>query len=133
MMGQGSMWKRHFLYRKESIKTTWKLRLAMVILVILLGSLTRGLWIPSIGWSVVCAEEVGPSDVILVENFDPNYLLFERASALQKAGLSARVLIPTPTPRDPEVANTVFEGFVVVMARVAWLLSFEDIPIRLTD
>ena len=69
-------------------------------------------------------------DVILVENFDPNYLLFERASALQKAGLSARVLIPTPTPRDPEVANTVFEGFVEVMARVARVQNFEIIPIR---
>ena len=130
MMGQGSMWQRHFLYRKESIKTTWKFRLAMLILVILIGSLTRGLWIPSIGWSVVCPEEVGPSDVILVENFNSNYLLFERASALQKAGLSARVLIPTPTPRDPEVANTVFEGFVEVMARVARVQNFEIIPIR---
>src|SRR5437773_10331651 len=116
MMGQGAMWQRHFLYRKESIKTTWKLRLAMVILVILLGSLTRGLWIPSIGWSVVCPEEVGPSDVILVENFNSNYLLFERASALQKAALSARVLIPTPTPPAPDVANTAFAAFVKVMA-----------------
>ena len=130
MMGQGSKWQRHFLYRKESIKTTWKFRLAMVILVILIVSLTRGLWIPSIGWSVVCAEDVGPSDVILVENFDPTYLLFERASALQKAGLSARVLIPTPTPRDPKVANTVFEGFADVMARVARMQNFEIIPIR---
>jgi len=130
MMGQGSMWQRHFLYRKESIKTTWKFRLAMLILVILIGSLTRGLWIPSIGWSVVCPEDVGPSDVILVENFNSNYLLFERASALQKAGLSARVLIPIRASRDPEVANTVFKGVAELMARLARMQNLGIIPIR---
>jgi hypothetical protein len=133
MEEQRSKWQHHFLYRKESIKTTWKFRIVIFILVILIASLTRGLWIPPIARSLVCTEEVAPSDVILVENFEPNYLLFERAAALQKSGFSRRVLIPTPTPRDPRVANTVFEGFVEVMARVARMQNFEVIPIRLKE
>lgn len=101
-MRWGSKWQRHFFYRKASVKTTWKLRLALLLLVILLVSVTRGFWMLRIGQSLVCTEEIGPSDSILVENFDPHYLLFERAAALHKAGLAARVLGPAPASRDPE-------------------------------
>jgi hypothetical protein len=129
-LGQGLKWQRHFLYRKESTKTTWKFRLAMPIVIILIGSLTRGFWVPTIGQSLVCEEAVGPSDVILVENFAPNYLLFERAAALQKGGFSARVLVLTQASRDPEVANTVSKGIAELMARLARIQNLEIIPIR---
>jgi len=129
-MGQGSKWQRHLLYRKESIKTTWKARFMALILIILIGSLTRGFWIPRIGQSLVCTEEVGRSDVILVENFDPNYLLFERAAALQKAGLSARVLVTTKASGDPEVVNTVSKSIAELMARLARVQNLEIIQIR---
>jgi hypothetical protein len=45
----------------------------------------------AIGCSPVCETNAAPSDA---ENFDPDYLLFERASALRRAGLVARVLGP---------------------------------------
>ena len=130
-IGQASRWRRHFVYRTECLKTTWKCRLAILIFVILIASLTRGFWIPSLGRSLTCTEEVGPSDAILVENFDPNYLLFERAAALEKAGLSARVLVPTEASRlDPEVANTVSQGIAELMARVARVQNLKIIPRR---
>src|SRR2546425_9399683 len=128
---QASRWRRHFVYRTECLKTTWKFRLAILIFVILIASLTRGFWIPSLGRSLTCTEEVGPSDAILVENFDPNYLLFERAAALEKAGLSAKVLVPTDASRhDPEVANTVSPGIAELMARVARRQNLKIIPVR---
>src|SRR2546428_680217 len=127
--GQASGWRRHFVYRSESLKTTWKCRLAILIFVILIASLTRGFWIPSLGKSLMCTEEVGPSDVILVENFDPHALLFERAAALQKAGLSAKVLVPTQASRHhPEVPDTVSQGIAELMARVARVQNLEIIP-----
>src|SRR3989442_12862909 len=129
--GQGSRWQRHFVYRTECLKTTWKCRLAILIFVILIASLTRGFWIPSLGRSLTCTEEVGPSDAILVENFDPNYLLFERAAALEKAGLSAKVLVPTEASQDdPEVADTVSQGIAELMARVAQVQSLKIVPTR---
>jgi len=131
---QASQWRRHFVYRTECLKTTWKFRLAILIFVVLIASLTRGFWIPSLGRSLTCTEEVGPSDVILVENFDPYYLLFERAAALEKAGLSARVLVPTEASRhDPEVANTVLQGIAELMARVAQVQNLEIIPTRMIE
>src|SRR5262245_45502090 len=100
---RGLPWSRHFFYRKESIRTTWKCRLALLLLSMLLVSVTRGFWMLKIGQSLVCTEEIRPSDVLLVENFNPDYLVFERAAALHKMGLAARVLVPTAASRDPEI------------------------------
>ena len=44
-------------------------------------------------------EEMRPSDAILVENFDPHYLVFERTAALHKTGLAAGVLDSLQMPR----------------------------------
>jgi hypothetical protein len=98
---------------RSRVRTTRKFSLAMLSLVILTGFLTRGPWSRWIGQSLTRMEEVHPSDVILVENFDPNYLLFERAVALQDVGLSARILVPTQAPwRDPRVAEIASVGIV---------------------
>jgi hypothetical protein len=81
----------------------------------------------------VCTEEIGPSDVILIENFDPDYLLFERAVALHKAGFAARVLVHTQASRDPARPNPVSQGIVEVMARVARLQDPEILPVWLRE
>jgi hypothetical protein len=132
-MRRGSQWQRHFFYKKASLKTTWKFRLALLMLVMLLVSITRGFWMLKIGQSLVCTEEVSPSDVILVENFDPYYLIFERAATLHKAGLAARVLVPTDASRDSERANSVSQGIAELMARVARLQNVEILPIRIRE
>jgi hypothetical protein len=69
--------------------------------------------------------------VILIDNFDQNYLLFERAAALHNAGLGSRVIIPTIAPLDSE--GSVPMGIVDVMTRVARLRDSETMPIRETE
>ena len=111
----------------------WKGVLAVLGLVCLVGFFTRGVWILSLGRSLVCTEEIASSDAILVENFDPNYSLFERVAALQRAGLVARVLVPTQTwegSSEPERVNPVSSGIVEVMARLAHVHDLEIIPIH---
>src|SRR5437867_10885464 len=108
---QKTNWQRHFFYRKESIKTTWKLRLAILILVILTVSATQGFWVSRIGQSLVSTEEIRQSDIILVENYDnPDFQLFERAAELRRAGVASRILIPAQASRDAEDADTVSKG-----------------------
>jgi hypothetical protein len=103
-----SDWRRHFFRRQESVKTTWKLRLALLVLMMLLVYgvyRTRMVWVLWVGQSLVCPETIGQSDLILVENFDPDYLVYERAAALYHAGFAARVLIPiqaSPAPGQPD-------------------------------
>ena len=112
------------------LKTTWKLRLALLLLLLLLGSLTRGFWMLRIEQSLVCPEQMAPSDALLLENFDPDYLVFERAAALYKAGLAARVLVPVQASRDPTKPNRVFKGIADVMVQVARMPEPEFIPIQ---
>ena len=66
-------------------KTTWKLRLVILAVVIVASVSTHRFWTSRIGESLVCAEDVAPSDAILVENFDPSYPVFQHAAALEEA------------------------------------------------
>ena len=110
-----------------SFKTTWSFRLGVVACAIILISLTKGFWIPAIGRGLVCADQPGRADAILIENFDPDYQLFERAQALQQAGLASRVFVPAEAI-DGEPSR-VATGFIEVMTRVARLDPPEIIPI----
>ena len=109
----------------------WRWRLAVLVAVVLTAALTRGRWLPSIGQSLVCAEDVASADVVILENFDPDYRLFERAATLQREGLLTKVLVPTPTASiDSKEANLVSRGTVELMARLARVRDLEVIPIR---
>jgi uncharacterized SAM-binding protein YcdF (DUF218 family) len=88
-------------------------------------------WIRDVGHTLACEDQPRPSDVILVENFDSSYLVFERAGELQKAGLAARIVVPTTAGSGPGGLNGVSAGFVDVLARAARLeVAPEMIPIE---
>jgi hypothetical protein len=123
-------WRQHLFYTRTSTRTTWKLRLAVLAVVVLAAAATHGFWTAPLGRSLVCTEEVGPSDLILVENFDPDYLVFERAAALQAAGLAPKALVPVQESRNPGVPSPVSKGIAEVMARQARLGAWEVLPIR---
>ena len=127
----GPRWTRFLFYRRECLRTTWTLRLGVAFLVAVALILTREYWTIWVGRSLVCTEEIAPSDAIVVENFDPDYLVFEEAATLQRAGLAQRVLVPTEASRDnPHAVSVVDEGIAEVMARVAHLRDPEIIPVR---
>ena len=85
-------WKRRFIYRKESLKTTWLLRIMIAA-----GSLlVLWLWFAGAGQQLVCREQVTAADALLIDNFDPDYLLFERAAELRRAGMASRVFVADP-------------------------------------
>src|SRR5438552_19210918 len=96
-------WTRYFVYRAEHTRTTWKFRVGFVALIVVAAWLTRGWWTVAVARSLVCDGNGAPSDAILVENFDPDYLVFERATRLRRAGFAARVLVPIRT--DPGTAE----------------------------
>ena len=126
-----SRWTRHFFYRSERTRTTWKLRLGAAVVVAGALWLTSGWWTAAVGRSLVCDATAAPSDAILVENFNPDYLLFERAEELRRAGLSRRVLVPIRTTNESRtLLSDVSLGIAEVMARISRVGRFEPIPIR---
>ena len=122
-------WSRHFLYRSAHLRTTWKLRLGLLALLVGITWLTSGWWTIAVARSLVCESDAAPSDAILSENFDPDYLLFVRAAELRRKGLAPRVLVPVR--EDPSSApNLVGLGTAKVMADVAHLDAMDVVPYR---
>jgi hypothetical protein len=123
-------WRRHFFYPVNHARTTWKLRFGLLAFVVVTAWLTSGWWTVAIARSLVCDASVAPSDAILIENFDPDYLLFERARQLRQAGFAARVLVPVHTDTGSAEPNDVALGVAQVMTRIARTGATEIITIR---
>jgi hypothetical protein len=107
--------------------------LSVLFVVLVIALLTRSLLADRIGKSLVCEEHADRSDAILVENFDPEYLTFERAATLKNAGVASRVLVPEFASADldsPEASST---GVVDAFARIARLANLIPIPVRQTE
>ena len=123
-------WTRHFVYRREQLKTTWKFR-ALFLTVIGVGVwLTSGWWTVAVARSLVCESNAASSDVILIENLDPDYLPFEEATRLRRAGLASRVIIPIKFDAKTLQPNMVSLGTANLMASIAHLGSFEIVPMK---
>jgi hypothetical protein len=123
-------WTRHFVYRSERLRTTWKFRAAAVAALVLAAWLTHGWWTAAIASSLVCDSETAASDAILIENFDAEYLLFERARHLRHDGLAHRVLVPVAADPDTLETNAVMRAIAETMADIGRLGAIEVIPVR---
>lgn len=128
----GRYWTRHFAYRSSRLRTTWKLRIGALALLGLAVWLSSGWWTVAVANSLVCDNDPAPSDAILIENFDAEYLLFERAAQLRRSGVASRVLVPLPVAADDGTfeANAVAQGIAETMARISRVGSIELLPVR---
>jgi hypothetical protein len=123
-------WSRHFIYRAEHTRTTWKLRIGFLAMIAVAVWLTSGWWSVSIARSLVVEASLAPSDAILVENFDADYLLFQHARELRRAGFAPRVLVPVGTDSGTMNPNAVALGIAEVMAKISHIGQIEIIPVR---
>ena len=127
---QNPRWTRHFFYRREQLTTTWKFRALLVIVLGVAAWVTSGWWTVAIARSLVCESDPAPSDAILIENFDADYLSFERATRLRQTGLASRVLVPIKFDIETSQPNMVSIGTANLMATIAHLGGFEIVPTR---
>ncbi|HSW39873.1 MAG TPA: hypothetical protein VLL97_10310 [Acidobacteriota bacterium] len=121
--------KPYFFRRREVWKTTWRFRLGVIMLLAVILAPTHPHWLASIGRSLVHSEEPLRSDLIIVENYDPDYLVFETAARLLRNGLSDQILIPVTIFRDPDKPNAVSQGIVEVMTRIAGIDKADLLPV----
>ena len=123
-------WTRHFVYRAEHTRTTWKFRIGFVTLIVFAVWFTRGWWTVAVASSLVCDENAAPSDAILVENFDPSYHVFERAGQLRRDGVAARLLVPVQMDQRTLQPTAVESALTELLARVARVGSIEIVPVK---
>jgi hypothetical protein len=78
----------------------------------------------------MCDASIAPSDAILVETFDLDYRLFERAADLRHAGLAARVLIPLQAESTTREPKAITAAVMELMATRSGLGTVELVPVR---
>ena len=92
--------------------------------------MTRGLWIPAVGWSLVCQGNVEKSQAILIENLDIDYLVFERTGELQRNGYGDRVIIPVQcSQKDESKLNAASKEIAEGLSRLACLQDSKLVPV----
>jgi len=126
-------WRRHFFYRKEVWKTTWKFKLAALVLIFLSLVAAKKILSQPFAQSLMCVETTTPSDALLLENFDSDYLVFERAESLRRAGVASRILVPLIGVGQADISNSYQLDFAKAMARVARLSDIEPIAVPNRD
>src|SRR5436190_3144055 len=123
-------WARWFVTKKEVVKTTWAFKAALTIALVLVVYLTGPLWAHAVAESLVCGqtEHRERVDAILIDDFESDYLLFERARHLQESGLSSRVIAPVNVLADGSI-SPVGQEFVDVLARQARVRNVNTVPV----
>src|SRR5688572_21264949 len=123
-------WTRHLVYRTEKLKTTWKFRLGLFALIVGTAWVTSGWWTVGIARSLACDANAVPSDAILAENFDTDYLVLERAGELRRRGLAPRIFVPVKSHEHTLKPSEVALGTTMVVAQIARAGEIEIVPIR---
>jgi hypothetical protein len=123
-------WKRFVVCREVRTRTTWGFRFGLAAVAGLSLWLTAGFWTTAVGRSLVCDSVLRPSDAILIDNFEPDYLLFERARNLRNAALASRVLVPVAMDAATGLPNPVALGVAEVLARLSRVGAVDIVPIR---
>ena len=124
-------WIRHFVYRTDHLRTTWKFRFGLVAVVAVVIWLTAGWWTGALARSLACGANRQPADAIVIENFEAdNYLVFERAGELRRAGLATRVVVPIMADTQTGRPNAVALGTAKVVADIARTGEFDVVATR---
>jgi hypothetical protein len=110
------------------IKRSGKVLIA-ISMSIALVSVTIQMWAAPLRETLVCEQQLAHSDAALLENFDANYLLFERAAALEKRGMSRITFVPVESSTDRGAPNFVSARIAEVMARHAGIENWAMVPI----
>jgi len=123
-------WRRHFVYRTERLRTTWKFRLTIVGLISISLWLTHDVWTDAVDRSLTCEGNAARSDAIIVDNFDVEFLLFERATKLRAAAFADRVIVPIRTGINNTQPEAVALATTRLMADIARVGEIEIVPMR---
>ena len=117
-----------FFYKVEVWKTTWLFRFGLIILLTTGFFLTRESISEKLANSLVCWNPIKISDAVIIENFDPDYLLFEETAKLVRADQVGRVFVPVKFNRRRTAPDDFSQGVVEVMCRISRIFEYEMIP-----
>jgi hypothetical protein len=86
-----------------------------------------------LGGSLVHSGSLERSDLLLIENFNAEYILFERAERLRRAGMGQRIVVPVQRGRNSQEHELVPRRIAEVMCEVARIPEAELVPVSLEE
>lgn len=119
---------------KPTSQRHWRIRryllvaIAVIVVSLSVGYLTRYWWLPAVGQALVCESSDAPSDAILIDFVAHDYHLFERARILQDRALASSVLIPVAHPESSDVPASLLTDVANLLcnaARVPHCITFD--------
>ena len=126
-------WTGWFLKRKQVIVTTWKFRLLGLLVAASAIYLTYPGCLVSVAAGLVHEEKLDSAQLLVLENFDADYFVFEAARGLLRSGHSSKALVPVVANERTMKPGEVQLGFTEVMSRIAGIDSYEIVAVRHTE
>jgi phenylpyruvate tautomerase PptA (4-oxalocrotonate tautomerase family) len=106
---------------------------ALALLLLLAGVATRDYWSLQIGNSLVHPGHVQASDVLLVENLNIEYLLFERAERLRRQGMGRRIVVPVEVRRETDEPEALARRITELICEMARIQDAELVPVVIEE
>jgi hypothetical protein len=108
----------------------WKLFFCFFLTLLVASFLAHEYLLKSLAESLVFSGPVEESDVIIIENLDENYLLFERAARLQNAGYGSSIIVPLEIENGTDELDIVSRKTTEMMCQIAQISNPEIVPVR---
>ena len=115
-------------FGRSSLWRTSLVRVFVILGCALLVLGTRNGWAPPLGRTLVHQGSIVASDALLIDDFELDYSLFDRAGQLQRRGLATRVLVPVASGADAARPSPYAVPIVETMNKMAHLENVELIP-----
>jgi hypothetical protein len=121
--------------RHDSLAGRHALKFAIVSFLVLslVAVAFRGSLLRAVAEGLVTSGPVEKAEVLLIENFEPNYLLYQEARNLRRAGKGERIIVPVQTDKDSDEPNSVSLRIAEVMCQEARIADVEFLPVRHTE
>ena len=96
---QRRVWSRYLRHRKQVVRTSWLLRGMVILGILVLLIATHQRVLTALGRSLVYRGPVAASDAIVLEHYDPDYLVFEKARDVMQRELTIEATALCETSR----------------------------------
>jgi hypothetical protein len=111
----------------------WKLSLGLSLTLFLAAGATRGYWLEAMAQSLVSPGLVDKSEIILIENLENEYPLFEHAAKLCQAGFGQRIIVPVQSEGGPAEHRPVALRIAELMCQAAGITDPEIVMVTLQE
>lgn len=131
------IWENEKEYRKKvnrslwsRVKNKWKILVCLCLVSILSWFFARSYLIDAIGRSLVYEGPAEKSEILLIENFDNEYLLFKKAAQLKLDGLGKLIIVPVQADLNSDLPEHISLKVAEVLCQEAGMVAPQIVTVK---